>query len=99
MGTAKSKPRKRRSPRKSKRGQREVAKVEQEIAITEQLTDAGLSMESQPWARYAASGGLIRMIALAVRRWKKKRQGLPTSLRLLYDANSRSRLPAGLPYL
>jgi hypothetical protein len=58
------------------RGQRELAKgVEQEIAITEQLADSGLSMESEPWARYASAGGSLRMISLLIRRRKKKRRG------------------------
>ena len=75
MGSARSRRRKHRLRPPGKRGQREVAKVEQEIAITEQLTDSGLFMEGQPWARYVASGGVFRLPAMFIHRWKQKRRG------------------------
>ena len=67
---------KRKKSKRRRRGQREVAKVQQEIAITEQLQrDQGLTFESEPYARYVAGGGLPRMITMLVRRHKMKAKG------------------------
>ncbi len=78
MGSGTSRPRhhrRRRRQRKTIRGQRGVAKVEQGIAIQEQLQGTALSMEREPWARWVASGGMPRFLSMVIHRLKMKHRG------------------------